>query len=391
MNNDKITSRVFLLALLGTPISQSAIDIYLPSFPAIVAQLHTTPGLVQLSLTLYMLTYGLSQFFYGPLSDSFGRRRVLLVGLGIFLVGTVMSMLSVNIQMLLTARFIQGLGSGSTFLLTTAALGDIFSGKKLARAITFTSLAWSTTPILAPMIGGLLQQYANWRATFLVLLVYTGAIFVLLWRTLPETHPVEKRQTLHLWTILKQIGSMMTHRVYMGYVLIVAASYGAVIAFSIIAPFILQDQLHIIPVIYGVLILIVGLFYSFGTLVNSQLLKHFTLKHILVWGVALTLLSGIVLWLVDTLSFFSVSSILIPTFILLFGQGFIFANCLTSGMETFPERRGSASSLFACLALLGITLVTAVSAKLHIHTQLGVAYLYMVLGGVAVVGFLLTR
>ena len=390
MIDNKNKQKVFLFGLLATPISQAAIDMYLPSFPAITEKMHTTPYLVQLTFTLYMLTYGASQIIYGPLSDSFGRKRIVLVGLVIFLLGTIMSMLSTSIDMLLFSRLIQGAGAGSTFLLTTVALGDVFSGRKLARNITFTSLSWSLTPIIAPMIGGFIQQYSNWRVTFFVILIYTAIYTFAVFKSFPETHPPKSRQALHLFTVIKQIFSMTTHRMYMGYVLLVVFSYGAVMMFNIVAPFILQDGLHISPATYGIIILVVGVFYSIGTFFNAQFLKFFEQGKLLVFGVTLTFLSGILLLVFTQFNWIDLTSILLPTFVLLFAQGFMFANSLSSAMETFPERRGSAGSLFACLFLLGITIITAISARFNINTQLQVAYLYIILGGLTIVSFIMT-
>ncbi len=156
------------LVLMIIPLSQIAVDMYLPSLPAMAKHWHVSSTSMQLSFTFYLLTLGVSQLFYGPLSDRYGRKPLLLVGLVVYLIGSLVCALSLMPNMLYMGRALQGLGAGSMFVISNAALSDVFSGSALARRVTWNSLVWSLVPILAPAVGGFVQEYLGWQANFIL-------------------------------------------------------------------------------------------------------------------------------------------------------------------------------------------------------------------------------
>jgi DHA1 family 2-module integral membrane pump EmrD-like MFS transporter len=160
------TTYLILLIMLIS-IAQCGLSLYLPSLPAISSRLHALPTLVQLTVVYYVIGIGISQLFYGPLSDHYGRRKIVLYGVYIFLTGTVLAMYSPTIDILLMARFIQGIGIGSATTISRAILRDIFQGKEYVKAGSKLASAVATAPIVAPILGGYIQTNLGWRANFL--------------------------------------------------------------------------------------------------------------------------------------------------------------------------------------------------------------------------------
>lgn len=378
-----------LLILACVPVSQLAIDMYLPSLPAMTEALHATSSSMQLTLTTYLFAIAISQLVYGPLSDRFGRRRVFLCGFLIFLIGSFFCALSHDATTLLIARFFQGLGGGCGFVISNAMMADLFTGKKLVRMITYGSLTWSLTPIIAPMIGGFVQQFLGWRENFLIIFIYSVLLWLAVFIFMPETLHNENRYPLHPVELYHSYLTILKNKKFIGFIICVAFSYGAVIAFNVTGPFILQEALKVNAAEYGVYVLFVGVAYSLGVYLNSQLLKLWPMMKLLRWGMIWTVLSGVILVLFSWLNWFDVTSVIAGTIVLQLAQGLVFANCLSGSLAIFNKQNGTISALFGCFVLLGCTSISAVISELHIVNQIHLGLVYIILGLLGIVGYVL--
>ena len=177
-----------LMAMLIISTGQVGVSIYLPSYSMISKALQISQSDVQLLVTLFLVGFGVSQLFYGPLSDAIGRRPVFLLGQGIYLIGTLMCILFThNIWILVLGRLLQGLGSGSASVLGRSVLRDCYDGRELTKALSYVSVTASIMPVLAPVLGGWIAFYFGWEAVFVFVLSYLAATFVLGYYILPET------------------------------------------------------------------------------------------------------------------------------------------------------------------------------------------------------------
>src|SRR5271155_3034161 len=175
-----------LLAML-TALGPLSMDMYLPSLPDIAHVLAAPTARTQLTISSYLIGFAVGQVFYGPLSDRYGRRPVLLAALAIYIVGTGVCAAAQSIDPLLAARFLQGVGGAGSIVLARAIVRDLYAGVRAARELSLMGSISAFAPIVAPMIGGVLQIAFGWRASFVVMGLAAVAAFIMAARLLPET------------------------------------------------------------------------------------------------------------------------------------------------------------------------------------------------------------
>lgn len=163
---------LYMICLFASA-GQLAIDIYVPALPAMARYFATSPQAIQTSVTGYMIAYAFGQLIFGPVSDAYGRKRVLAFGLVVFTIGCLLSLTAPNLETFVFARCLQGFGIATTNLLSKAIITDSFAGTALMHAFTYMSIAWGLAPIIAPVIGAHLQTLFGWRACLVFLLLYS--------------------------------------------------------------------------------------------------------------------------------------------------------------------------------------------------------------------------
>ncbi|WP_315957757.1 MFS transporter [Coxiella burnetii] len=182
---------IVILTSVFVTVGQFAMALYLPALPALTTYFHTFPGVIQLSLTLFLIAFGFSQLFYGSLSDCYGRKPLLLIGLVIVMIGFLIAVFARHLSLLLIARVVQGLGAGSVSVLARAVIRDRFEGKKLVQALSLLIMAASLAPMIAPFIGGHIQHRLGWHSIFIFLFFHSGLILLGIFFLLPETKKTE--------------------------------------------------------------------------------------------------------------------------------------------------------------------------------------------------------
>ncbi len=185
-----------LLAAMSA-LGPFSIDTYLPSFQDIGESLHATPIEVQQTLTAYLLPFAMMALWHGAISDALGRRRVLLVTLGLFGLSLFGCLFATRIEHLWILRALQGMSAGAGIVISRAIVRDLFDGAAAQRLMSHITMMFALAPAIAPMIGGGLQTWFGWRSVFAFLVMMTFALWLACWRVLPETLPPERRQPLH--------------------------------------------------------------------------------------------------------------------------------------------------------------------------------------------------
>ncbi|MGO2159978.1 MAG: multidrug effflux MFS transporter [Vibrio toranzoniae] len=382
MSQSTFKKTPLLLAMMIIATGQVGVSIYLPSLPLIASDLSVTQVDVQMLVTLFLVGFGLSQLFYGPMSDAVGRRPIFLLGQGVYLIGTVVCVVfSDNMTALEVGRLLQGLGAGSASVLGRSVLRDSYDGPQLTKALSYISLTASIMPIIAPVFGGWISFHLGWQAVFLFVLLYLFAIFILGYFVLPETLPYGKSR-FDACQMVKNYGRLLTNRQVVS-----SASYNwmlymaSLVSLSLF-PFLMQEQLGLTAAEYGSLMIVPSAGLLIGSVTLNILHRRFSTPQLMSLAILIVMASGS--WLLThELTIFN----LVWSFTwLAIAQGISFPLSISMLLEPHKKQAGAVSALSGsiqmCLAgLLGGYLVESWVTN---HLQLGAFYLVIgtIMGGV---------
>ena len=330
-----------LLAMMIIATGQVGVSIYLPALPLISDALNANQANIQLLVTLFLVGFGASQLFYGPLSDAIGRRPVFIMGQGVYLVGTLICVgFSDNLSILIVGRLLQGLGAGSASVLGRSVLRDSYEGAQLTKALSYISITASIMPIVAPVLGGWISFYLGWEAVFIFVLLYLIAIFTLGYFVLPETMSYGKSR-FELGKVIKNYGSLLTNKQVITSASYNWVSYLASLVSLSVMPFILQNQLGLTAAEYGSVMLIPSAGLMVGSVALNILNRYLGVQQLLALAISIMTFAGV--WLLLTpVSLFN----LVWAFSLLtIAQGLSFPLSISLLLEPHKRQAGSVSAL----------------------------------------------
>ncbi len=342
---------VALLVALGSfgPLTMS---IYTPVMPSVGVALDAGSDSVKLTLTTYMLGFAVGQLFYGPLSDRYGRRPVLIVGVLFFTVTTFACSFAPSIGGLIGLRILQGLGAASGSVLGRALTRDAYSFREMPLVMSWISLSMNIAPSLAPTLGGFLGEAFGWRATFWFVGGFALILLIVVALGLGETNR-HRGATIDFRSLLRGSGEMLRDRHFLGYVLPMGFAFA--INFGMLAgtPFILQERLGFSPQEFGLIVLISVGGFTAGTFLNNRLIGRVAPTSIMLWGgwfhvVALTGMGALSL-----AGFETWWAIVGPHMVLSFGSGFLVPTSSAGAVGMFPKLAGTAASWLG-LAQMGM-------------------------------------
>lgn len=335
---------ILMLAAL-TALAPLAIDAYLPALPVIRNSLNTTTHATELSLSLFLAGFAFGQILGGPLSDHFGRRRMIFIGIGLFVTGTLVIIISQQISWLWTGRVIQALGGGLAIVNAAAVIRDISSGRDSARYLSHMGVIIMIAPLLAPLIGMLILHASGWRAIFGFLLIYALTLGLLLFRKLPETRVIYADRP----SALRRYWAVISHRQALGYIASQSLTYGALFTFITASPLVYMGFFDIsetgYPFLFGINVLCI---IAVNRL-NVRLLRRFSPHQLLTTGQLGQCSCGLLLLgFVGLLpSVWLLPFVVIMVMLFIGFQGLIIANTIASTIELFPENSATASALLS--------------------------------------------
>jgi MFS transporter, DHA1 family, multidrug resistance protein len=346
-----------LLALL-TALGPLAVDMYLPSFPEIGRVLGASPATVQLTLSLYLISYAAGQVIYGPLSDRFGRIPVMRFALIVYCVASAACAAAPNIELLLTARAVQALGSSGAIVLARAIVRDLYSGARAGRELSLMGAIMSLAPVGAPMIGGVLQSAFGWHSHF-VLQFAIGVIAVaVVWRKLPETLRSRTPGPFSLRAIIAGYALIMRNRAVLAYVGILSSSFAGVFAWISGSSFVLQDIYQLSALSFGLAFAAASGGYFAGAALATRIVTPLGLDRTIGVG-CLALGIGGIGSAISVAASASPIPLVGAVAIYALGMGLVQPQSIAGAMMPFPDRAGTASSLLGvsqmiCASISGI-------------------------------------
>lgn len=336
--------RIIIVLFMMVTLGQFGVDLYLPSMPHIATSLDSSISSIKLTIPIYLLGFGISQLFYGPISDSLGRKPILHFGLALFLISSFGALFSTNALMLIIFRAFQGLGIGAAIVNVRAVMRDAFHGKQMAKVSAWIVMVWSVTPIIAPVLGGYIQSYLGWRANFSAMLFYGAVVWILISLLLPETLDRDHRKPVDVLSVLKTYKKILTDKVFLSFSVMSGLCYGYFISYATASPFLFQTQLGLSPIEYGWTILAIAFGTAIGSIICSRLVSYVRITHVILAGSSLMLASTCILFFLSLAGVFNVFSLLIPPLFATLGGGMMLPNCTTGAMTHYKKHAGIAGA-----------------------------------------------
>lgn len=343
-------SKVRFALILGglTALGPLSIDMYLPALPTIAGDLHTTAASVQLTLTACVLGIAVGQVIAGPLSDSLGRRRPLLVGIGIYTVISLLCALAPTVELLIALRALQAIGAAAGIVIARATVRDLFSGSAMTRFFSNLMLVTGLAPILAPVLGGQVLQFTSWRGVFVVLAVFGTLLFLVTAFGLPETLPAARRAPGQISQTLRVFGGLLANRQFVGYGLTLGLMFASIFAYISGSAFVLQDVYHLSPQGYSIVFGINSLGLVAFSQLNGRLVGRFSERRLLTSGLSIAAVGGLGL-VIAAVADLGLAALLPPLFLVISGNGLVMPNATALALGAHPKAAGSASALLGVL------------------------------------------
>jgi len=373
------TQFMALLIVVLAPIGQMAIDIFVPSLPLMAAEFATDRQVVQLSVTLYLAAFAAGQLVYGPVSDSWGRRRTLIVGILVFILGSLMCILAPSMGWFIAGRVVQGAGITAASVLMRAIATDCFQGPRLTQVLTYMVIGWGMGPIVAPVIGAFFQTTLGWRYSLVFLLVYGTLLLGMVALVMKETHA--KPVAFSLGRVVRGIGTVYGSKRFDLIFLAMGCCYGALLAFNLVGPFIVQTVMGHGPEVFGAVALAMGAMYFGGVFSNRLMPATVTVRtrfgvasHGAWWAAVAQVAFA---WAFDG----QLWALALPFALVVFFSGVMYPNLMALGMSAFAHMAGLASSLLGFSLMVIAAAIMGLASLLQVQSLLPFALMVLALMG----------
>ncbi|MGL5335261.1 MAG: Bcr/CflA family multidrug efflux MFS transporter [Enterovibrio sp.] len=358
-----------LILLLGaiSALTPLAIDMYLPAMPDIARDLASSAGDVQKTLAAYTAGFAIGQIVYGPISDSYGRRPVLLFGTCFFLCFSVACALATDISILTIVRVLQGFCGAAAAVVTQALVRDMFNKEEYARMMSFVTLVMTIAPLAAPMLGGYFAVWFGWRSIFWFLTLFSTIVIICIWRAIPETLAQSRRAPLRIGYVLRNCLRILGNRSSLGYMLTSSFSFAGMFSFLTAGSFVYID-------FYGISTQTFGFFFGLN-IFCLILLTSFNSRFVMRLGSERMLQIGLIIQSIAALCMVVGQLLglglwgLVPSMMLFVGTMVLIAsNATACVLSKYPDFAGTASSLAGTLRFGTGTVVGALLSQVHSPT-----------------------
>lgn len=347
VNNSTLGRKTRFALILGglTAFGPLSIDMYLPALPALTTELGATAAQSQFTLTMVLLGLAFGQLLAGPISDSVGRRRPLMIGLSVYIVASVLCALTDSVFALAALRLLQGLGAAAGTVIARAAVRDLYSGVEAARFFSALMLVTGLAPILAPVLGGQVLRYTSWRGVFVVLTAFGVLLLLVAILALPETKPQEWRQPARMGPTFRTFGRLLAEPSFLGNALAAGLAMAAMFAYVSGSSFVLQGLYGMSPQTYSLTFGINAVGLVLAGQINARLVGRVaTSAQLLTTALLASSVAGAVL-LTSTLLGLPLSFLLGALFVMIASLGFVMPNATMLALADYREISGSASAL----------------------------------------------
>ncbi|MEU7012655.1 Bcr/CflA family multidrug efflux MFS transporter [Streptomyces sp. NPDC046385] len=338
-----------------TALPPLSMDMYLPALPEVTEVLRAPAATVQLTLTACLAGMALGQLVVGPMSDKWGRRRPLLIGMIVYVLATAVCALAPSAGLLIGFRLLQGLAGAAGIVIARAVVRDLYDGVEMARFFSTLMLISGVAPIVAPLIGGQILRITDWRGVFHVLTGVGIVLTLVVWRFLHESLPPERRHAGGVGEALRTMRGLLADRVFTGYMLAGGLAFAVLFAYISASPFVVQEIYGASPQTFSLLFGLnsVGL-VAVGQINGRLLVGRVSLDKVLGWGLGIILLASVALLLMTSGVFGEPGLVPVAAglFVLMSAMGLALPNTQAQALMRTPHAAGSASALLGTSSFL---------------------------------------
>jgi len=351
---ESVPGVALLIAL--TAVAPLAVDMFLPSMPAMAEEFDVPSATMQLAVTLFLLSFAASQLVYGPASDRFGRRPVLMAGLALFIAGGVIALVAPSAEVLIVGRVVQGLGGGAGPAIGRAIVLDVFGRTRAARVMAYMTIATPLAPALAPIVGGVLHDAFDWRSVF-VTLIALGVFLLVAYRMLiPESNLRPAPDALNGRRMLRNYGELFRSRPFVAYSLVMGLMFSGQLVFISGSSFVLIDELGVSPTLFGLSFGFVAVGIMTGAWTSSRLVSRWVETRVVLLGAVVAAVASIVMAGLAWAGVANACAVLLPMFVTAAGLGISRPPAMAGALIPFPHMAGLASAVMGFTQMIFATL-----------------------------------
>lgn len=378
--------RVAIIGAMLVALGPISMALYTPAMPEIVRAFGTTEAAVKLTLSFYFAGFAFAQLFCGPLSDGFGRRPVTVAFMGIYLVAGIVALLSPTVEVLIAARFLQGVGAAAGVAIARAIVRDLFTHETSARIMNMMGIILAVGPAFSPVIGGLTMELFGWHAIFWLMVAFGVTIILIVTFSLRET-VVRDLSRIRLGAIMRSYGTLLTSRYFVLSSLIMGGTVGSLYALATLLPFILIERVGLTATQFGLSMLLQSGFYFLGSVAVRFIMPRIGSNGLVPVGLSFIAAGAVALPVLHALVEPSLLSVMLPVASYAFGIAFVMPAIMTASLAPFPHMAGAASSLSGFMQMGGGLLGSMVAAMVG-DPVTALATVIPAMGGIAILCWL---
>jgi DHA1 family bicyclomycin/chloramphenicol resistance-like MFS transporter len=342
--------RLVYVLLLGALVALGpfTIDLYLPAFPAVAADLLASDAAIQLTLTATAVGFALGQLIVGPLSDAVGRRKPLLIATGVHIFASLCVAIAPTVEWIMAGRVLQGIGAAGGGVVAMAVVRDLFGGQQLIKMLSRLVLVMGFAPVVAPVLGSQLLRVFEWRGIFVVLAAYGLMMLVLAAVFLRETLAPERRGPVSGAMVARRYRKLLGDPGFIGVSIVGAATFTALFSYLSASSFVLQDQLGLTPQQFGYVFAINSVGLIFATQVSARLMRRFPPSSVTILGLGI-MSAGAVALLIGALLGTGLVGLVIPLVFVVGAAGLVFPTVQVMALADHPAEAGTAAALIGAV------------------------------------------
>jgi DHA1 family bicyclomycin/chloramphenicol resistance-like MFS transporter len=370
----------FLVLILGalTAIGPFSIDMYLPGFPAIAKSLHTTTAQVSLSLSGFFVGICLGQLLYGPLLDRFGRKNPLYIGMVLYIMASLGCFFVTSIEMLITLRFIQAVGSCAAAVGSVAMVRDIFPVQDNAKVFALLILILGVSPMIAPTVGGYVTAYFGWQFIFIILAAIATVVLIVVIFFLPESHQPDPTYSLKPKPILNSFLSVLKHPQFYTYAVSGAVGFSGLFAYLAASPFVFMEVFGVSAKVYGWIFAVLSVGFIGSSQLNGLLTKRYQSRQIVNISLLCMVIVSVIFLMGSINGWFNIYGTVFMIFSFLCCVGISYPNTSALSLAPFAKNAGTAAALLGAFQMAAGALVSVLVSLFKSRSSIPMAGLMAV-------------